>query len=249
MNDFTGEVYGLYCICERCQRHEKVRYVGVTSEGAEHRYSKHIIESRTGSQKAKDRWIRKHGAENIRFSVLETGINTPEELKEAEIGWIAKLDTFNSPEGLNMTRGGDGVWGLKFSEETRARFRERTAEQFSVKHPRAILREADVVQILDRVWQGETSPAIAREYGVSSATIQKIRDGVNWGHVPRPKGEPKVGKPPGGGGRFPIESAQNLLDEYREKKQPLRRLSEKYGVSEVTVSAIINKRRKYQVLE
>lgn len=218
-------------------------------EGVENRFKSHLAESRTCSERAKDRWIRKHGERNIRFTVLEAGLKTSEEVKEAEVKWVSEMRTFGTPRGLNMTRGGEGVWGLKFSEKTRARFRERTAEQFSVKHPRAIITESDVLRIIDRIWSGETSPDIARDYQVSSSSIQKIRDGVNWSHLPRPKGPPPPRTQYHRGNLFSLEKAQELLNDYRSEKPTLRTLAGRYGISEATASAVINRRRKYQVLE
>src|SRR5690606_7726619 len=127
-------VYGLYCVCEGCQvmTPEEVRYVGVTVEGYLHRLNNHLKEAMRGdSEKAKDRWIRKHGSDNSRAVRLEITTSV-EDLRIAEVAWIAKLGTFGTPRGLNMTRGGEGVWGYKFSDEVRERFRERTAQQMAI---------------------------------------------------------------------------------------------------------------------
>lgn len=186
--DTSGEVYGLYCVCGDCHRDrpEVIRYVGVTIEGREKRLRGHLNEALRGdSPKAKDRWIRKHGSENIRSMLLEEVTTSIEDLRVAEIAWIAKLGTFGN---LNMTRGGDGIWGYRFSDETKERFRERTAEQMAVKHPRAKLDFQDVVMILNRLWDGESPSNISEDYPVTSFSIQKISDGLNWPNVPRPIG-------------------------------------------------------------
>lgn len=184
----SGEVYGLYCDCERCgsERPERIRYVGVTVEGIEKRLHKHLVESRTDSEKAKDRWIRKHGEPHIRTQLLEHVVTSIEDLRVAEISWISRLDTYEN--GLNMTRGGDGVWGYRFSDEVRQRFKERTAQQMSVKHPRAKITGADVQDILYRLWSGESPLKISEDYPVSSFSIQKISDGKNWPDIERPIG-------------------------------------------------------------
>lgn len=174
-------------MCEQ-ELPEKVRYVGVTVEGIEKRLRGHLNESsRESSQKAKDRWIRKHGVQNIRSRRLEEVNTSIEDLRIAEISWIAQLNTFGSG-GLNMTRGGDGIWGYTFSDEVKERFRERTAQQMAVKHPRAKLKVSDVLVILERLWAGEEAVVISEDYPVSSFSIQKISDGINWPTVPRPIG-------------------------------------------------------------
>lgn len=186
--DISGEVYGLYCVCGDCElaRPGKIRYVGVTVEGRGKRLKAHLNESRTNSQKAKDRWIRKHGPDNIRTRLLETVTTVIEDLRIAEIGWISKLGTYDN--GLNMTRGGDGIWGYTFAPEVKRWFQERTAQQMAVKHPRAKLNRHDVTLILDRLWRGESPSTIADDYPVSKFSIQKISDGINWPDVTRPVG-------------------------------------------------------------
>lgn len=186
--NITGEVYGLYCVCDDCTRlrPEDIRYVGVTVEGVDMRLRGHLAESRTDSEKAKDRWIRKHGPQNIRTALLESVTTSHDDLRVAEISWIAKLDTYD--HGLNMTRGGDGIWGYKFSDEVRERFRERTAQQMAVRHPRAKLDSSDVNVILARLWGGESPTVISEDYPVSSFSVQKISDGLNWPKIPRPIG-------------------------------------------------------------
>ncbi|PWJ22819.1 HNH endonuclease [Branchiibius hedensis] len=49
------------------------------------------------------------------------------------------------------------------------------------------LREDQVVEIINRYAAGGIGrPALAREYGVSPACIQKITEGKMWRHLPRP---------------------------------------------------------------
>lgn len=187
--DFRGSTYGLFCACSGCRLTNpgEIRYVGLTSNTIEYRLRAHLNESRSKSTKPKDRWIRKHGAENIRSVLLEV-TGSEDETRAAEVDWIFRLDTFKSERGLNLTRGGEGVWGLTMGEGTREKFRARTAKQMAVKHPRAKLNREDVVKILERLWMGETAFEIAEDYPVSSYTIQKISDGKNWPDIPRPVG-------------------------------------------------------------
>lgn len=76
-----------------------------------------------------DKAIRKHGWENFIVEVLEE-CETPEQLNEREIFWIAELNS-KSPNGYNLTDGGDGgktcsgenspCFGRHHTAETRAR--------------------------------------------------------------------------------------------------------------------------------
>lgn len=251
MKEAKTVVYGLFCECPGCVENSKgeIRYVGITVEGLDFRLGRHLVESRTNSQKAKDRWIRKHGEENIRGRVLEVVTTGIEDLRIAEIGWISKLGTFESPRGLNMTRGGEGVWGYKFSEEVKERFRERTARQFAVKHPQAKMTEDQVKEVIRRLWTGESCPSIAKDFGVKPATIQKIRSGDNWPQIDRPS-TPVPKNTLNHGKRKVLDSqAQKIKDEYTGTYGDYAALGRKYGLSAVTVSDIINGKNRYKVVE
>lgn len=251
MSEIKTVVYGLYCVCETCRvtKPEQIRYVGITAEGANRRLKMHLNESHTKSEKAKDRWIRKHGEEYIKFKILEEVLTGLEDLKVAEISWIAKLDTYKTSHGLNMTRGGDGVWGYKFSNETRIRFRERTAEQFAREHPRAILSEGDVEEIIQRIWAGEGPNEISKDFEVSQATVQKIRDGKNWSHIQRPPGKPPKVKTKPGNQVITDDVVRAIRQEPHEGYGRTKRIADKYNVSAQTVRDILNNRGRFKVVE
>lgn len=58
--------------------------------------------------------IKKYGRENFKKEILEH-CQTKEELNKREIYWIEKLNTIE--EGYNITTGGEGTVGYKFTEE------------------------------------------------------------------------------------------------------------------------------------
>jgi len=79
------------------------RYVGKTEKTLSERWYRHQKNVEYGSQTYFHRAIRKHGAENFSFELLE---DCSDELNnEKERYWIATLQ----PE-YNMTKGGDGGW-------------------------------------------------------------------------------------------------------------------------------------------
>ena len=51
------------------------------------------------------------------------------------------------------------------------------------RNHKAVLRPTDVQCIKQRLRAGEKAPRIARDYGVQSACIYKIRDGRTWKHL------------------------------------------------------------------
>ena len=63
------------------------------------------------------RAITKYGLENFKVEILEE-CETPEQLNEREIYWIAKLNT-KAPNGYNLTEGGTGCTGYEVNYKTR----------------------------------------------------------------------------------------------------------------------------------
>lgn len=84
-------------------------YIGITTRGLARRVRAHMTTVRGGSTFKFHNAIRKHGLEAFEFSVLRECL-THEQAKAGERELIALL----RPE-YNLTRGGDGVFGLKMS--------------------------------------------------------------------------------------------------------------------------------------
>jgi hypothetical protein len=63
--------------------------------------------------------IEKYGKENFTRTILERDITDWELLCKREIYWIAKYDTFENPKHYNLTKGGEGGYGVIFSDERR----------------------------------------------------------------------------------------------------------------------------------
>jgi group I intron endonuclease len=97
--------------------------VGITDRTLEYRWCKHVIASQNGSEYHFHRAIHKHGDDAFEGFVLEECASV-EELKAAERRWIQLLATNLPQHGYNMTRGGDGVFGLRMTDESRQKMRE-----------------------------------------------------------------------------------------------------------------------------
>ncbi len=92
-------------------------YVGVTIGALSRRWANHLRAALGGSHLSFHRAIKKYGADAFSVQVIEE-CSDVERLKLAEKHWIRELRTFDG-EGYNLTRGGDGTWGLQHSSETR----------------------------------------------------------------------------------------------------------------------------------
>lgn len=110
----AGVIYGLHT------GDYDFRYIG-KSVNHKQRFSKHIYWTTRGEGNAVHDWMRKHGAENIQMTVIETF--TDEDLhmiNDREILHIAQARAYYG-KNLNLTDGGDGQTGRVMSDEEKAR--------------------------------------------------------------------------------------------------------------------------------
>lgn len=119
-----------------------IRYVGLSTRGAQFRLMKHWECVNAGETTAVYQWMRKHGKEQIVSVVLEECEQSA--LAEREIHWIKKLGTFRVEGGLglNLTRGGDGTFGRVYSDETRKKISDAAKARPLTKERVAVLRKA-----------------------------------------------------------------------------------------------------------
>ena len=92
-------------------------YVGLTSKSLEARWKEHLHQASQHSEYAFHRAISKYGVDAWTHEILETQ-DDPIAANDAEIRLIAEHKTFiyDHPDlGYNMTKGGQGNLGLKFS--------------------------------------------------------------------------------------------------------------------------------------
>ena len=104
-------------------------YVGLSS-CIEKRWKKHIKLSKDGDKRHLYCAIRKYGIESFKFEILEQcSIN---ELNDKEQYWINKLQSYQN--GFNLTLGGNGVRGHKFSDETKKKISQSVSKTMTQEH-------------------------------------------------------------------------------------------------------------------
>lgn len=94
-----------------------VKYVGITSKLLKYRITDHIYSANRNSPYLIHRAIRKYG-NLLKFSILEI-VNTKEEACFLEKYYINHFNTYVKNGGYNLTFGGEGAIGLKFTNESR----------------------------------------------------------------------------------------------------------------------------------
>lgn len=106
------------------------KYYGKTSANPpEKRWQQHLTATRKGPDdhhrfQYLHRAIRKHGVQNFKFELVGMYDNEAE-CSQAEIDLIAEHQTTDRSKGYNLTIGGDGALGYRFSRAQRRRMSER----------------------------------------------------------------------------------------------------------------------------
>lgn len=116
MDDSCNKPWEVYALID--PRDNKVRYVGVTTQGIKKRFNEHNKQVRDGELTYKANWIRSlwRNGLNPKIAVLESGYG--DSFRDAEIWWIQFFRDFGV-ELTNLTDGGDGAWGRVHSAEAR----------------------------------------------------------------------------------------------------------------------------------
>lgn len=95
---------------------EQVKYIGITGKGLSYRLKNHVNEK---GNTRKNNWIKSLKANNLlpKIELIEDNL-TLEEAKQKERGYI-KLFKSVGADLTNLTSGGDGVFGYKFTKEAK----------------------------------------------------------------------------------------------------------------------------------
>ena len=121
-----------YCYKITNQVNNKL-YIGIT-KNFEQRRRQHVnVSTNTTDPQYNHRLyasIRKYGIDLFTFAVIKT-MDTWNKIAEYEIYLIDKLDTMNEEIGYNLSKGGEGAYGVVRSEETKTKLRAITKKQMT----------------------------------------------------------------------------------------------------------------------
>lgn len=111
-------------------------YIGWTTS-PEKRWKRHRSLSRSGAKNAIHCALRKHGVDAFVFEIVEEFTGIEADARGREIQWIASEGTL-SPDGYNMTAGGDGAEDLgRLSAVATARLKAADPEGFRARRAEA----------------------------------------------------------------------------------------------------------------
>lgn len=124
-----GRIYGF----RECKTGE-FRYVGQTTKSIQRRKLEHLGVARRGRRTPFYDWLRKTAVQDFEVVCLENVATTREDLGEAEGAWITVLrDT--GDRLLNLTDGGLGPIGVKWTDSRRVEARQRNLGRKGVSMP------------------------------------------------------------------------------------------------------------------
>jgi len=113
----TRKVTAIYALCEYPSW--RPRYVGKTVQYLHDRHKAHIRDAKRGGTRPVNYWLRKQIANGKRLAIKLIEYVGPEtDWAERERYWIATYRS-KQPDLLNLTDGGEGLAGHKFTAEHR----------------------------------------------------------------------------------------------------------------------------------
>ena len=121
--------YKIYALKEKNSK--EIKYIGITKKTLKERFRRHLNDKKIDH---KTNWIKKAGIDNIEIVLIEENVESYDLLCEKEIYYIDKY----KKEGhklTNITNGGEGWNGSKFTEDHRKNISLNHADVSGEKNP------------------------------------------------------------------------------------------------------------------
>ena len=116
--------------------------------------------------------VKKYGRDAFTYEILEENVFT-ELLPDLEVAYIAKFSTI-APKGYNLTLGGDGIQGLKHTEESREKMSLAHLGKTISKETREKIGAANRGKIYSQETREKISNALRSRPPYSQETREKI---------------------------------------------------------------------------
>ena len=141
-----------------------------------------------GSGTLLKRAIKKYKKENFSREIIDEA-KDQDELNDKEIFWIRYYNADSSDDFYNICSGGNIINLTGCTEEQLSDIKNRTIAEMYRMHPygedvyNSILTEKEVIEIIDKLLDGNPVKYIASSYGVSYGTISAIRNHKSWTYL------------------------------------------------------------------
>lgn len=172
---------GIYCIENKVNH---MKYIGqsinIRKRWQEHR--RDLDNNVHDNRHLQSSW-NKHGESYFLFYVLEI-CDDDTNLTSREKFWVDKLETLDNKHGYNIAIPGEPpMKGKKMSTNSRIKMSRNHANFSGDKHPKSILTESDVKQIIVMFINRINVKDIAKHYSVSISCINHIKCHHNWTYL------------------------------------------------------------------
>lgn len=172
------DAYGIVYTVTHPKDPGRIRYVGKTINTLRRRENGHWSDAnRRRSNSRFQNWLIKYrdDREDILFSEYSKHYSKGD-LDQAEIRLISELRALGQAD-LNITAGGDGGFGLPWSEESRAKLSDTLSGEGAWK---ALLTWEDVANIRERYTSGDVLGEIVKDYPLTKSSMSKVLRNDTW---------------------------------------------------------------------
>lgn len=183
--DDTKITYYIYTLSSP-EEIENVRYVGYT-KNPKQRLATHSNSYKTGHGNKVKNWIKSLNSKGIKpvMSVIDSIVGF-DNVNELEIAYIKLYKTIGA-NLKNLTQGGKGTYGFKYSEEQRMKIIEREGyNQFKIKEKRRAPKKYKPVKdeiVAQMFYGGKLFKDIAVELDVPISFINEVSKRMNWSYT------------------------------------------------------------------
>lgn len=123
--------------------------------------------------------LNKYGEDSFVWEVIDSDTSY-RNLEKKESYWIAYHNSFGEG-GYNLTEGGAGASGYKWTEEAKRDASRRLKGKYSGENsPKTTLTNQEVLEIRDLLIYGKDLEFISDAYNISNNAIRSIRNGYTW---------------------------------------------------------------------
>lgn len=210
-------------------------YVGKTSNVNE-RWNKHIKIAENKEKKAYQylhKSINKYGKENFKIEVLENGL-AEQDAFEREKFWIHELKSKDTNIGMNLTNGGEGVSGLKWSENSKNKIRGENNHNFGKE------TSMEVKAKLSTALSGENNPFYGKTH--SEEIINFLKNRIISSQIQENISEGCRGEKQWNA-KFSDSDILDIRKRWNDGDCSQSELARQYGVKRNTINQIVHRKR------
>lgn len=155
-------------------------YIGKTERSLDIRINEHVLRSKKGSTYL-SRAIIKHDIKNFAVVLLEDNIDCISLCNERERHYIDLYKSNSQANGYNLTKGGDGISGYRFSETSNQKRSERLSGKnspwFGKHHTEEFKRYlSDINSGANNRMYGKKRPDVSERNSLRRKHISKVKD-------------------------------------------------------------------------